>query len=185
MASTDLTADDGRENSWRLFGGWTTFALTLSALWLITLLAAGLGELPALIAPSLRLHPHAAPSVHDVVMTWAHNVRTAGWPLLFAAAAGPYRQRWQRRLGDLLLAGSLIANGTLVGAAIAAGHQRILPYLPHLPLEWAAMALSSTAWLLASRSRLTRRQLVLHIAAFTALLAVAATVEIYAVPHVR
>jgi hypothetical protein len=180
MASTDLTTTT-RQRS-RNLTGWQTFALTLTALWAITLAAAGLGALPTLIAPRLQLHPHAIPSMHEALVTWAHNVRVAGWPLLFAAT-GLYRQRWQRQLGDLLLAASLIVNGVLVGAAVAAGHGRILPYLVHLPLEWAAMALSASGWLLASRTRLTRRQLAVTGAAFVVLLALASFVETYAVPH--
>jgi hypothetical protein len=181
MASADLTAAAERTHS-QAFGGWQTFALVLAALWAITLTAAGLGALPTLIASQLQLDPHATPSMHDVLVTWAHNVRVAGWPLLIAAA-GLYRERWQRRLGDFLLAASLIMSGALVGAALAAGQQRILPYLVHLPLEWAAVALSATGWLLTSRLRLTRRQLAATSTVFAVLLALAAVLETYAVPH--
>jgi len=179
MASADLTAPPRR---CRTDEAARTFVVALAAIWTVTLLAAGLGELPSLIGEQLQLQPHSTPTIHDALMTWLHNVRVGGWPLLLAAL-GLHRHRWQRRLGDVLLATSLIANGTLVGAAIAAGHERILPYLPHLPFEWAALALSATGWYQTSRGRLTHHQLVrLVVACLTTLLA-AAIMETYCVPH--
>jgi hypothetical protein len=158
------------------------FAVVLLALWLITLTATGLGELSRLTGPHLQLYPHSTPTPEAALTIWLNNLRVTGWPLL-ALALRMHRTRWRRRLANICIAGSLAANAALVGAAIAAGGERILPYLPHLPLEWAALALSATAWLLGSRNNLRRRQLVVIAGALAALLGAGALLETYAVPH--
>jgi len=179
MAPADLTAT---RRPLRADGAALTFLVALAGIWTLTLLAAGLGELPSHIEAQLQLRPHTRPTIHDALATWLHNTRVAGWPLLLAAL-GLHRERWQRRLGDLLLAATITANSVLVGAALAAGHERLLPYLPHLPIEWAALALAASGWHLASRHRITHRQLTTIAVAFLTLLALAATLETYAVPH--
>lgn len=158
-------------------------AITYAALLAATALAAGVSLLPNYIEPQLQLYPHRTPTIEAALETWIHNIRVAGWPLLFAAV-GTYRVRGRRRLGDSLLAIFIASNTALVGAAIAVGGSRIAPYLPHLPVEWAALATATAGWLLASRRALSRRALATLAAAFVALLAIAAALETYAVPHV-
>lgn len=182
MAPAELTARMKPLIDMRLLRPWRTFACVLIMLWALTALAAGLGELPHLIGRRLQLHPHSTPSAGAALATWAHNMRIAGWPLL-AIALRMHRQRWRRQLGDVFFAASLAANSVLVGAAIAAGGRELLPYLPHLPFEWAAMALSATGWLIASRTPMPQRQLAALAIVFAVLLGVAAVLETYCVPH--
>jgi hypothetical protein len=181
MATTELTARTTVLHGRRL-APWTVFAAAFVGLCALTLAAAGIGELSRLIAPRLHLRPHTEPSIRLALGTWAHNMRIAGWPLL-AAALRMHRVRWRRRLVDAWLAISLVGNSVLVGAAIAAGGQRLLPYLVHLPFEWAAIALAASGWILASRRTMPGRQLAALTANFALLLAVAALLETYAVPH--
>lgn len=181
MAPADLTASaNARMGD---LAPLRAFWIALVVLWTLTLVAAGIGELPRIIGPRLHLYPHTTPSIARALGTWAHNMRIAGWPLL-AIALRMHRVRWRRRLLDTYLAISLVLNSVLVGAAIPAGGRRLLPYLIHLPFEWTALSLSAAGWLIASRRPMPRRQFTTLVATFALLLAIAAALETYAVPHV-
>ncbi len=182
MAPADLTAATPTGTRPRTASTAAVLAITSASLLAATALAAGVCLLPDYIEPRLQLYPHTTPTIEAALETWAHNIRVAGWPLLFAAV-GAYRVRWRRRLGDSLLAVFVAINTALVGAALAVGGSRIAPYLIHLPLEWAGLATAAAGWLVASRRALPRRALAGLGVAFVALLAVAAVLEVYAVPH--
>jgi len=183
MASPDLSVMTvAAPEPPRSIGVQAMLAIILAAISAMTLVIAGLSALSAYLEPRLVLHPHTQPDLTTALKTWIHNVRVAGWPLLFVAI-GVHRARWRRQFADILLGCSVVLNASLVGAAVAAGGHRIFPYLPHLPFEWAALATSATGWLLASRSTLSGRQLRALIGCFLLLLALAALLETYAVPH--
>lgn len=133
------------------------------------------------IGDRLQLEPHNVPSIRDALGILLHNVRVAGWPLL-CIALGLHRG-WTAEFGTILLSVFVAVNTALVGAAIVVGGAAIWPYLIHLPVEWAALALSTTAWVLATDGDMPRRQLAGLTAGFVALLAAAAVLETYAVPH--
>lgn len=134
------------------------------------------------IGDRLNLKPHNIPSIGDALDILMHNLRVAGWPLL-CIALGLHRDGWTRDLGSILLSGFVAVNTSLVGAAMVVGGAAIWPYLVHLPVEWAALALSTTAWVLATDGDMDRRRLAWVTAGFVVLLAVAAVLETYAVPH--
>lgn len=153
----------------------------------------------ALVATLAPLHHHARvlldglgldprphrPELHAMLVTrFAGNVRIALLPVLLAAI-GAARHPATRAAGDLAVTGTLVANAGLVGAALAVDGRRLLLYLPHLPLEWAALACCAAPWLLARHQRLPARTLVALCAAGLLLLALAALAETYLTPTTR
>jgi hypothetical protein len=179
-----LTADVTRER-----GLPTTFTGVYLVLWALTLASAlvfGLFPFDAIanvwVGSRLQLEPHAFPTPGGALATCVHNVIVAGWPLLFVALR-LHRDGWQRDFGTALLKAFLIVNATLVGAASAAGGERLLPYVIQLPVEWAAVALSAAGWLVACKRGIHTNRLALITAAFVVLASVAAVLETYAVPH--
>ncbi|MDW5595924.1 hypothetical protein VSS74_16365 [Conexibacter stalactiti] len=167
-----------------------TFIAAYAALWLCTLTSAVVFAMltpfnllaDLWIGTRLTLYPHTVPSTELVVSTAAHNVRVAIWPLV-AIAFGAARDKELRALGSTLIAVFLFMNATIVGAAIGIGRSALVPFLPHLPLEWAALALVATAWTLACQREPARGRLLAVTAGFLALIVAAAVLEVYAVPH--
>ena len=124
-------------------------------------------------------HPVLAGTAAELAGVLATNLPALGVPLLLAATLGG-KGRACRGLGDLVTAALMFTSPLLVGAALGAWGTRLLPYLPHLPLELAALACSSAAWW----SRRIDRRPVWRPAAYVLCLAVlAALVEVYATPH--
>lgn len=78
----------------------------------------------------------------------------------------------------------LIANGASIGRGFAQAGSELFAYLPHLPLEWAALALPAGAWFaFRARPPRERARALVHVAALTGLLVVlAAVVESLTVP---
>jgi len=112
----------------------------------------------------------------------AANVPVALWPLALVALGWP-AMTGVRVAGDLLIAAQLLGHGLLVGAALAT-HPSLWRFLPHLPLEWAALAVPAGTWLAARLrpGRTDHRELMQAGLLTGALLIVAAAVETYAVP---
>jgi hypothetical protein len=101
-------------------------------------------------------------------------------PLLFAGAAAGKPGPW-RIAGDLATAGIVAVNSLSVGAALALHGTALLPYLPHLPVEGAALALAGSTWL---SHRSSHSGLVRAFAAIVVLAVAAALIEVYATPPV-
>jgi hypothetical protein len=78
----------------------------------------------------------------------------------------------------------VIANPILVGLALGRHRIELPAYLPHLPLEDAALAIAAGAWLARRHPgcRVPRSLLVCALLTL-AFAALAALVETYAVPH--
>ena len=147
----------------------------------------------ALLAASWRLrigasHAHPRDAIDDS-------------PAAVALAPRPQRRRrrgsrsrlaalgWDRSAGlalagDLVVAASLIANGAVVGWALARTGLELAAYLPHLPFEWAALAIPAGAWLCLRRGAPPiAAALLLRALGLTAVaLLVAALLEVYAAP---
>ena len=127
--------------------------------------------------------PHdALPATPDTAAgLLAHNALVALWPLALIALVWPQLPS-ARRAGHALVAGQLVAHGLLVGNALGQ-HPALWRYLPHLPLEWLALATPAGAWLTASRDTPAPLPWLAHTAAAAlGLLALAAIVETYLVP---
>jgi hypothetical protein len=157
-------------------GVWT---LTAAAA-LITAALPAVGEL-ARHALHLALVPASAPPATRMLDVALTNGFAAGWPLLLALLDGPHRAI--RAVHGALIAAWLAVNVISVGAAIGSYGTPILPYLPHLPLEWTAVALSLAGYLHARGRQATGRALLTPALALTVILIAAAALETYATPH--
>lgn len=158
-------------NPWRL----------LAATYLLLSAATALAAMIASRGASLvERAPHdALPARPDVAVDLlAHNAPVALWPLALAAL-GWATIPVARRVGDALIATHLLAHAALVGGALGA-QPATWRYLPHLPLEWLALALPATAWLAARRGR--PPHLVVSASGTVASLGLAALLETYATP---
>jgi hypothetical protein len=156
------------------------------ALWALTGALTGLGVLLGLLMPALAPAGTPHPTLHgtagEATSILAHNLRILAAPLILVAArwaAGPIT----RLLGDAIVAAILIVNPLLVGAAIGEHGPGLLAYLPHLPLEWAALSTAAGAWLAARRARASARTLAVYAAVALLLAAAAALIETLASPH--
>ncbi len=129
----------------------------------------------------LRMTPAAPGTARMAVLIAANNVREAAIPMLFALLRT--RRRWVLRLGDAVVTGCLVANIALGGLALGTYGPALLGYLPHWPLEWAAFALSLTAWRRARRGERDVLELALLALFGVSLLAGAALIETYTVPQ--
>jgi len=124
-------------------------------------------------------HPVLAGNLGEVADVLLTNLPALFVPLLLAATLAGQGQAW-RLLGDLITAAIMVANAALLGAALGSWGERLLPYLPHLPLELAALTCSSAAWW--SR-REHPRALWRSAVAVLCLALLAALLEVYATPH--
>ena len=165
-----------------------TTVLAYVFLWALTLGSAMLFRWPLLpvahewIGDRLLLEPHAVPSVRAAADLFAHNLIAAGWPLVFVLLQ-VHRTAWQREFGTLLLGGFLIVNASFVGAASGVSGAGLVPYVVHLPVEWAALAVAGSTWLVACKRQLSPTVLAAVAVVFVIAVAGAALLETYAVPH--
>lgn len=157
------------------------------ATWLITLASAyAVAAISAKTAiRHARLDPAAtpAPGVDHALALLARNLPIAAWPILLGAT-GAHRNRKASRAADVLVLTTLVVNTAPVGAALGAYGLQLLPYLPHLPIEWAGLALGASAWAIQRRHAMTVPEGARIGVRVAALLAVAAAVETWGVPHV-
>jgi hypothetical protein len=156
-----------------------TAAIFVTAL---TALGAGL----ALACPPLggSVAPHAAltGSVSDALTILANNARALAAPFALVLL-GLARQCSGRRITGLIVVAVAAVNAIPVGIALGRWQGRLIPYIPQLPLEWAALTTALTAWLQARTGACTTRQLAALAGVTLALLAAAAAVETWCTPH--
>jgi hypothetical protein len=160
------------------------------AIWTATLATAlivgAVGPMKTPVRNLLRLHLHAgetrAPRLGHVLALAGHNLPIAAWPVLLGVA-GAHRSQLGRHLTDTVVVAAIAANILPVAAALGAYGPPLLPYVPQLPLEWAGLALGSTAWLVQRRRALTVREGLAVLTITAVALLCAASVETFAVPH--
>jgi hypothetical protein len=151
----------------------------------ITLLCAIAAAIAPRLGPACSPHPtlHGTPSEAAAILI--HNARTLTLPLLLCAGRW-HTGRVTRHAGDLLVATLIIANAALVGVALGRYSGELPAYLPHMPLEDAAVAIAAGAWLahrLHPRAGVPAPSLARAAALTLVLVIAAAIVETYAVPH--
>ena len=148
----------------------------------LTMLGAALGAVNPGLAGRTPPHPVLTGSLADALGILQNNLRVLAAPYLLGVLGFP-RNRVARRAGDLLVL-ALAAGSTLpVGIELARWRARLIPYLPQLPVEWAALTVAVSAWLLIRTTTPLRRQVAVLAAVTVALLAVAASLETWCTPR--
>jgi hypothetical protein len=134
------------------------------------------------IADVTARDPHdALPASADTVRSLlGHNALVALWPLGLVLIGWP-GLRGTALVGDVLVGAQLVSHGYFLGALVAV-QPDVWRFLPHLPVEWFALALPAAAWWAARRSKPALGELVRFGASCIAALVVAALIETYAVP---
>jgi hypothetical protein len=111
------------------------------------------------------------------------NLRVLAAPLVLTTARW-HRSRVTRTLGDAIVLADLVVTPFVVGAALGLHGTTLVPFLPHVPIEWAALSTTVAAWLSARRSTSTSwRTIASYAVVVVVLAAAAAIVETIAVPH--
>jgi hypothetical protein len=192
MVATDVTASGPRRAGHRRLGELRrAWLVAYAATWIVTLVPAALlaidltrldGPVRHLMGVSLNPQRNPPPKIGHVLALLAHNLPLAAWPLLLGVV-GAHRHHLARQITDTVVAAWLTANVLPVGAALGAYGSTLLAYLPQVPFEWAALALSTSTWLLQRRDPLTVGEGVALFALIAGALLCAAILETVAVPH--
>lgn len=185
-ATTPRHAGHGRLGKLRrawLFAYAATWVLTLVSAALLAINPAGLdGPVRHVLGATLDPQRNPPPSIGHVLLLLAHNLPLASWPLLLGAV-GAHRRHLARQAADTLVAAVFTVNVLTVGAGLGVYGLPLLPYIPQVPFEWAALALGASAWLMQRREPLTIREGLALFAMIGGLLLCAAVLETVAVPH--
>jgi len=192
MAASDVGSAHESPSSSRLSAGFDgAWLRAYAGIWLLTLGAAATVAIVGrpLSVPihrllGLRLDPsnNPSPGVTRVLRLAAHNIPIVAWPLLLGIL-GAQRHRLGRALADCLVLACIAANVVPVGAAFGAYGVALLPYVPQLPLEWAALALGAGAWMNQRRNGMSAREGLMRLTPIACLLVCAGVIETAAVPH--
>ena len=164
-----LARTPAREHAHRL-------AAATACVWLLTAFGALLAQLEPGLAPSTHPHPTLHGTLGELASVIANNLRVLAAPFLLAVFHWP-SGRITRRLGDVLIAALIAQNTLAVGLALGRWGERLLAYVPQLPLEWTALGIAGAAWLTA-RDGGRRRVLAVYALATLALTISAAAVEV-------
>jgi hypothetical protein len=192
MATPELTQRQGRAaGRWAAAVSLNLWLRSYAAVWVLTLLAAGVvklaglplaGQVRGLLGLTLSPHANPVPSLVQVLRSSAHNLPLVAWPLLLGALDA-HRHDRRRRAADALVAGWLAVNVLPVGAALGAYGTALLPYIPQVPLEWAGLALATSAWVAHRYQPNSPREALALLALMLMVLLSAGALEAYAVPH--
>ncbi len=111
------------------------------------------------------------------------NLRLLAVPFALALLGFQHSRR-ARGFGDLVVAAVVTLNALRVGLALGRYGTELIPYIPQLPIEWLARALSTSAWMSARRGAQPRE---LRAASLLTLLAAvtAAVIEVLLTPQAR
>jgi hypothetical protein len=152
-----------------------------ACVWLLTAFGVLLARLVPALAPGGHPHPTLHGTLGEVASVVANNLRALAAPFLLTVFHWP-RGRVTRRLGDVLIVALIAENTIAVGLALGRWGDRLLPYVPQLPLEWTALGIAGAAWLTA-RDGSRGRVLAVYALATLALTISAAAVEVELTPH--
>lgn len=157
----------------------TSFPRTL--LWLLaatalTAAAALVGPLHDLARSIYPTAPHAPADPPGVLELLFHNAAIAAIPGVLVLVRWHTHPGWSRA-GNILIPALLTAQAIAIGLGIGSWPE-VVRYLPHLPLEFAALAAGAQIWQHADN----RRQIFRWAALTTVLLVCAAIVEVLAAP---
>ncbi len=192
MAATELSPSLRQSaRRWLPAGLPATWLHAYAAIWIATLVPAAIVALvgqplarPArrLLALALTAQHNPPPHVGHVLAVAAHNIPIASWPLLLGVL-GAHRHRLATHVADGVLLACIVVNTLPVGASLGAYGEAVLPYLPHLPLEWGGLAFGVSAWFAQRRQALTVSEGIGLFLLIACALLCAAVLESVGVPH--
>jgi hypothetical protein len=192
MVARELSSPSrGTERRWLPVGLRGAWLYAYGTVWIATLVPAVLVALVGqpLVLPvrhvlglALTAQRNPPPGIGHVLLSEAHNLPIVAWPLLLGVI-GAHRHRLAKHVADGLLTACIIVNTLQVGAALGAYGVPLLPYLPQLPLEWGALALGASAWVVQRQRALSVPEGLGLLALIAGVLLCAATLETVAVPH--
>jgi hypothetical protein len=168
-----------------------TWLHAYAAIWIATLAPAAIVALvgqplarPArrLLALALTAQRNPPPHLGHVLALAAHNIPIASWPLLLGVL-GAHHHRLATHIADGVLLACIIVNTLPVAAALGAYGAAVLPYLPHLPVEWGGLGLGASGWLVQRRQTLTVSEGIGLFVLIACVLLCAAVLESVGVPH--
>jgi hypothetical protein len=151
----------------------------------VTLLAALASSLVPELGPPTAPHPTLHANAREAVAIAVTNARTLAVPLLLCAGRW-HTGRLTRHVADIVVFALVSANAAMIGLALGRYPTRLPAYLPHLPLEDAALAIAAGAWLarrVPPRAGTPAPSLASTTALTLVVMIAAAIVETYAVPH--
>jgi hypothetical protein len=155
------------------------------AIVIVTVLAALASTADPALGPGGHPHPTLHGTLREALGIFATNGRLLIVPLLLVAGRWP-TGRLAGPLGDVVVGVLLVLNPVTIGLALGRFPIALLPYLPHLPLEDAALATTTGAWLSrrlpTAPGRPVRSVAGYAVWTFT-LTALAALTETFLVPH--
>jgi hypothetical protein len=185
MAAAELTGASGHPCHGRLPRAVLGVYL---ALWAITITGAALtstaarGQVREVMRLGLAASANPPPSLAHVLELVVHNLPICGWPLLLASLRLRDGSPW-RTVADVVVAASVLVNALPVAAALGAYGWALVPYVPQLPLEWAALAVGYGCWIVErEQGRPVSKRLKL-LGVLSVVLLAAGALETYAVPH--
>jgi hypothetical protein len=148
----------------------------------LTVLGAALAVAWPGLGGSVAAHAVLTGSVWDAVAILANNARAliAPFALVLVGVARRRRGRW---LGDLIVVALAAVNAIPVGVALGRWQGRLIPYIPQLPLEWAALTTAIATWRQARTGAFTTRRLTALAGVTLVLLGCAAAMETWCTPH--
>lgn len=155
----------------------------IAAVWLLTAIGVVVGLLAPELAPGGGPHPTLHGRAADVLSILTTNLRLLMMPLA-VGLLGFQRSGPGRAFGDVLVGAVVTLNTLRVGLALGRYGTRLIPYIPQLPIEWLALALSASAWITARHGpqpRTLRDRALQTLIAATA----AAAIEALLTPHAR
>jgi hypothetical protein len=148
----------------------------------VTLASGLVAVLDPKVAGSTPPHPTLAGSPNDWLGITAENLRVLAAPFLLWLL-GSYTSRLGRQAGDAVVLAVIAVNAIPVGIALGRWQSRLIPYVPQLPFEWAALTVAASAWLTIRTTTATRHEIAVLGASTAVLVLAAATLETWATPH--
>ncbi len=163
-----------------------SFPSRLAAAVCLVLALTAFGGVIGLLAPALagnvRPHPALTGTAGTAAGILANNLLLLAVPFALCLL-GYNTDPVSRHTGDLLVLVLVAVNALRVGVELGRWRGQLIPYVPQLPLELAALAIAASVWLTARTQTVSRRHLTVLAALVMLLLATAAAVETWGTPH--
>ncbi|HEY5195236.1 MAG TPA: hypothetical protein VIJ39_15380 [Solirubrobacteraceae bacterium] len=158
------------------------WAFTLGGCVLVLVVPGGPSLARGLLPLTLTAAHNPPPNLAGVLSIAANNTLRSVWPLTLGLLDAQ-RRRATRLLADGAVMANLLVSGLLVGGAVGGYGVRVLAFLPHLPLEWAGLALGAAGWTTDRGRRINQHERIMTVALIVIMLLCAAIIETRLVPY--